>query len=271
MNTVIQLKTPVERWAEKITTTYGETVQAIVEVGRQLIQAKAELNRGQWGDMTGEATGKPMIPFGCRTAQRYMAIADNPVLSNPTHGSDLPASWRTLTVLATLDPADLESAIADGIVNPEMQRKDAETLVAKLKPRKSPAPAESARPESAQVLTLPLAPRPATVTETAAEVAPQETALEISSDTLESLRNLGQQIVEFRERQEDRERIRRETYEEYPELKNIESAGRKSIEMVKDLHRLIDALPNIPVKNTMWHEVAFYVELIDKQLQEKLL
>jgi hypothetical protein len=69
------------------------------------------------------------LPFGLRTAENYMRIARHPVLSNPHHGSDLPASWRTLAELARLDPEALEQAIADGRVTPETGRSEALALV----------------------------------------------------------------------------------------------------------------------------------------------
>lgn len=107
MSTVTQLKTRVERWAEKINAAHGESVQAIIEVGRQLQQAKAECSHGEWGELTGRTTGKPLLPFSHRTARMFKAIADNAVLSNGHHGTHLPASWRTLAVLASLDPDDV--------------------------------------------------------------------------------------------------------------------------------------------------------------------
>jgi hypothetical protein len=141
---VTALKTKVQRWAEEITAAYGDSVQAIIEVGRKLQQAKAACSRGEWGELTGETTGKPLLPFGHRTAQRLKAIADNRALSNPTHVSDLPASWGTLAVLASLAPDDIEAAIADGVIHPEMERKDAEALKAQLTGAK-PKPASPAQ------------------------------------------------------------------------------------------------------------------------------
>ena len=42
------------------------------------------------------------LPFGPRTGQRLMFISQHPAISNASHGSHLPSSWRTLAVLAQL-------------------------------------------------------------------------------------------------------------------------------------------------------------------------
>jgi hypothetical protein len=126
---VIPLRSKIERWAARIRETQAASVDGIIEVGRQLLQAKADCDHGEWGELTGRTTGKSLLPFGWKTAQRLMRIAENRALSNGTHGTHLPASWRTLAVLAALDPDDIEAAIADGKIHPDMERKDAEALV----------------------------------------------------------------------------------------------------------------------------------------------
>lgn len=133
---VVALKSKVQRWAERITAAYGDSVQAIVEVGRQLAQAKAECSHGEWGELTGQTTGKSLLPFTYRTAQRLKAIANNAALSNAAHAPHLPASWYTLAILASLDPDDIERAIADGAIRPEMERNEVESLKARLAPLK---------------------------------------------------------------------------------------------------------------------------------------
>ncbi len=70
------------------------------------------------------------LPFTLRTAELFISIARNPVLSNANHGSYLPASWRTLSELARLPQEVLEEALDDGRITPELQRKE----VALLKP-----------------------------------------------------------------------------------------------------------------------------------------
>jgi hypothetical protein len=51
-----------------------------------------------------------------RTAQRLMEIARHRIISNATHGSHLPPSWRTLYELTKVDDTVLKAAIKDGRV-----------------------------------------------------------------------------------------------------------------------------------------------------------
>lgn len=72
MNTNIsKFKNKVQLWAEKITDAHSNCVQAIIEVGKLLNQAKADCNHGEWGELTGETTGKPMLPFSHRTERSF--------------------------------------------------------------------------------------------------------------------------------------------------------------------------------------------------------
>jgi hypothetical protein len=103
------------------------TVEGWVAAGRHLQQAKDELDHGEFGPML------ERLKLHAKTAERYMTIARNPILSNPTHGSHLPTSLRTLSELATL-PADfLKAKISDGTITRETTRKDVEALKATLK------------------------------------------------------------------------------------------------------------------------------------------
>jgi N6-adenosine-specific RNA methylase IME4 len=60
--------------------------------------------------------------FGPRTARMLMASAADERLRN--HGSGLPPSWRTLYELTRLDDDAFAAAVASGVINAEMQRKD---------------------------------------------------------------------------------------------------------------------------------------------------
>ena len=126
-------------WVQKITARYQESVGAIVDVGRYLIQAKEQLTHGEFGSMVADD-----LPFSWRTANCFIAIAKNPTLANSHHGANLPTSWRTLSELARLPQEVLEEALDDGRITPELQRKE----VALLKPveplRPMPQPQTSA-------------------------------------------------------------------------------------------------------------------------------
>jgi hypothetical protein len=113
-----------EYWAGRINGTWRNAAESIIETGRILIEAKAALlPRGEFTKMV-----ENDLLFTPRTAQRLMEIARHPVISDPTHVSHLPPSWGTLHELAKLPPATIRDKIADGTINPKMERKD----VAKL-------------------------------------------------------------------------------------------------------------------------------------------
>ncbi len=138
MNTktnIIQLERKTERWANRIREAHSKSVESTIEVGRLLIEAKADCDHGEWGEITGETTGKPMLPFKKSTAQAFMAIARHPFLSNPQHVGDLPPYWGTLAELSQLPPHDLEADLKAGRIHPDMTRADA---VALRKPEQPP-------------------------------------------------------------------------------------------------------------------------------------
>jgi hypothetical protein len=61
---------PSNAWAERISAIWQKSTAAIIETGRLLIQARDNLDHGQWLKMV-----QAELPFNQRTAQRLMAIA----------------------------------------------------------------------------------------------------------------------------------------------------------------------------------------------------
>lgn len=220
MNNLAHLKTRVQRWAEEITGAYGNSVEAIIEVGRKLQQAKAECSHGEWGELTGETNRKPLLPFSHQTARRLKAIANNTALSNRAHVRDLPASWGTLALLAQLDPEDIEAAIADGTIHPEMERKDAEALKARIQgPR--------AKPPAAAPLT---------------EVVPITSAT-MPAEEREAwdatMKECGQMIADYADRQAENHRIASELGERFPlssETRQALAAGEEILGLMRALN-----------------------------------
>jgi hypothetical protein len=163
MNNVVRLEcSKAERWAKRITDAYRQGAEAIVRTGQELLAAKADCDHGDWGAITGETTGTPMVPFGWRTAQYFMAIANHSWLANPQHAADLPISWYTIASLTALLPVECDQFLAGGLIHADMTRADAEALVARAKAEPS-----SHRPPSApspalfdQDKPLPQAPMP---------------------------------------------------------------------------------------------------------------
>ena len=105
--------------AERIASAWQSSVQSIIETGRLLTEAKADLEHGLSTAMVGED-----LPFGPRAARMLMAVGNSPCITNRKHASVLPPSWMTLYELTKLSDDVFQARIADGTIHPEMQRKD---------------------------------------------------------------------------------------------------------------------------------------------------
>lgn len=139
---IIAPDVPAERdrtgWADAIGGAWRKSVEAIFETGRLIAEAKAALPHGEFGTMI-----ETELPFGARTAERLMAIAADPKLTNPTHVSVLPASWGTLYELTKLDEDTFKRRVSEGAIRPDMQRRDVATGGARSIMASREQPAES--------------------------------------------------------------------------------------------------------------------------------
>lgn len=106
-------------WAGLITVAWNKTRDGILDVGRLLDEAKGELEHGQF-----EAMVEKDLPFGPRSARRFMAIRRDPRISNRTHESVLPANWGTLYELTKLSDEEFAEGVERNIIRPDMERKE---------------------------------------------------------------------------------------------------------------------------------------------------
>jgi hypothetical protein len=97
-------------------------VEAIVQRGEILIEAKERLDHGQWQILC------KGLPFSQRHAHRLRAIAGDPVLSNQTRMSILPNALSILYMLSKLDAVVVDAAMADGRIHPRMTLADARAM-----------------------------------------------------------------------------------------------------------------------------------------------
>lgn len=123
--TTLSKSSRAEQWAGRICTQLGKSVESIIEVGRLLVKAKADLAHGEWGRLFEDE----LVPFSINTAQRLMAVSQHPVLSNTAHGQHLPSSWRTLYELTKVEPQTLTNALKDGVIAPDMERRAVRALM----------------------------------------------------------------------------------------------------------------------------------------------
>lgn len=106
-------------WAARITATWRQSIEAVIETGRLIAQAKAGLPHGEFLAMC-----ETKLPFCARTAQMLMRIGADGRLSDAKYVSLLPAHWGTLHDITRLDDETFDARIEDGTINPDMERKD---------------------------------------------------------------------------------------------------------------------------------------------------
>ncbi|MCZ7618891.1 MAG: DUF3102 domain-containing protein [Myxococcota bacterium] len=140
-----------EHHARVIRDAMQRSVAAIVATGQRLADAKADLPHGEFQEMVRRDLG-----WTPRTAQRLMAIAAHPVLSDATHVSLWPPSWGTLAELARLDDDEITTAIESGAITPATTRAEATAMVARSRPR--PAQAAPTAETHADVTDRPVKP-----------------------------------------------------------------------------------------------------------------
>jgi hypothetical protein len=99
---------------------WKKSVGAIVRVCQLIEQAHDELSQAEF-----DALHLPFLKE--RAVFAFRRIGKHPVISDPVHHGALPACWRTLDELITATGKDLDrlrTAIADGRIHPDLQRKD---------------------------------------------------------------------------------------------------------------------------------------------------
>lgn len=118
--------TPKEA-AEYVSDSWRSAVESIIETGRRLEEAKKRVGYGKWPDAVA------LMPFGKATADFLRQIAGHPVLSDSYYSRNLPASWRTLAVLAQLPAEEVSALIENGQITPNLEQSEAKTLVSASK------------------------------------------------------------------------------------------------------------------------------------------
>ncbi|MDI3462128.1 MAG: hypothetical protein OJF50_000949 [Nitrospira sp.] len=110
------------QWAKAIKSEYRKTVESVLVIGRMLLAAKEMLPHGEFQHIFVD------LPFDRRTAELYMSIARNTVLSNAKYVSHLPSTVSVLYELSRLPESVLEAALSDGTIPPNLRREDARKL-----------------------------------------------------------------------------------------------------------------------------------------------
>jgi hypothetical protein len=116
----------INPWTSKIIHAWHSTLEGFFECGRLLIQARDDLDHGEFLAMV-----KKDLPFGPRYAQMLMRVAADPRLTKTKHVSFLPPSPATLYQLSRLDDVTFRRALARGDIHADMDRAAAGALLDK--------------------------------------------------------------------------------------------------------------------------------------------
>ena len=122
---IVELVTtrPLDQWADVIRRDLSGAVEGLIAAGRHLIEAKAEHPGTFVAWLESGAVG-----IGWRTAYRFMDVASS--LGSFVYVDKLPPDRYALYELARLDPSQLDFAVEQGQVGPDMNRHEARALVA---------------------------------------------------------------------------------------------------------------------------------------------
>lgn len=107
----------VQRYADKISSAWQKAVDGILSVSQLLKQAETDLSDVEQMDLYGE------LPFSKSTADKLLSIANDKRLNDPTYKKYLPPHWTTLYEMTQLDDKTFKEGIAEGLINPAVERR----------------------------------------------------------------------------------------------------------------------------------------------------
>ena len=105
-------------FADAIGEAWTEAEENFTTIGRYLNHAKSMLNHGEFMGMV-----ESDLPFRYSTANRLMKVAAA-LDAGALPADRLPPSYATVYELLTLSDEERRQAIKEGVVRPDMQRKD---------------------------------------------------------------------------------------------------------------------------------------------------
>ncbi len=122
----------VEQWAKELNEEWRKAtdnaVRGFVDLGHNLIEAKASLPHGQWQIMVDEK-----LAFSSHVARAFMRIArwvnKNQNIDNIDVLSLLPPDYGTIDQITRLDSPTLGRLVADGTISPKLRRNEIKTLL----------------------------------------------------------------------------------------------------------------------------------------------
>ena len=134
LNKPRELATRAE-FAEDIRRNWLNALEATVQVGRRLNEAKDKLPHGEY-----EAMVEQDLPFKLATARKLREVAAF-VDSGKVPLEQLPEAYSTVYAIATMPEERRQEALEQGVIRPEMTRRELEQFKELTTPRTPPVPA----------------------------------------------------------------------------------------------------------------------------------
>jgi hypothetical protein len=122
-----------DSYVREISRLWRQAQDSFVTIGRYLIEAKRRLQHGEF-----EAMVASELPFS-KTVAYQLRLAADAILSGRLDKEQVPPSYSTVYLLATLDDSALEKARAERLVRPDVRRSE----VVAFRSRLNSAAAES--------------------------------------------------------------------------------------------------------------------------------
>lgn len=114
----------IQSYSFRIEQIWYKSLEGIFAVGDLLIRAKKDLSK----DKRAYDLLLNILPFGARTAQRLVVIAQTPHFRKPQVQKCLPASWTILDELSGLSESKFNRYIKNDTINTGMNRNEARAL-----------------------------------------------------------------------------------------------------------------------------------------------
>jgi hypothetical protein len=126
----------IKPWAQKITATYRDGVEAFFEAGRQLLDACATLSREEFAEMVGTNEKRGWLPFSYSWSRQFMQAAKNQQrLLKHVQMESLPSDCSTIVSLTRVSDEVLAEAAKAKVIRPDMRRQEVRVLRAETQRR----------------------------------------------------------------------------------------------------------------------------------------
>jgi Protein of unknown function (DUF3102) len=119
-------KAPAKTRAQHVAIIRGiekKTAESLIELGRALTRAKADIPHGEFTKML-----RDDLHMNVRFARALMRLGCNQRFAKGQNLSLLPPTLSTLSILAKESEEEYEAAKASGAINPHMRAKDARSI-----------------------------------------------------------------------------------------------------------------------------------------------